>query len=221
MRTKTLLLSAALTAAGVCSSLAQVYSVNAVGYVNLVVAPGLSMIANPLSATDNTLGGVLTTATGTPFGTQIYQFNGTTFVAALYDDIDGWTSNGQPAANLPLAPGGGIFIRNNGTTAFTNTFVGEVMQGSLSVPLPAGLSIVSSKVPQAGKLGTDLKLIPPAGTQVYVFNGSAYDSFLYDDIDGWVKSGVPTEPNIAIAQSFWVRNNGPAASWDRVFSVNP
>jgi len=91
MRTKTLLLSAALTAAGVCSSLAQVYSVNAVGYVNLVVAPGLSMIANPLSATDNTLGGVLTTATGTPFGTQIYQFNGTTFVAALYDDIDGWT----------------------------------------------------------------------------------------------------------------------------------
>ena len=220
MRTKTLLLSAALTAAGVCSSLAQVYSVNAVGYVNLTVNPGLSMIANPLSATDNTLGGVLTTATGTPFGTQIYMFDGTKFVSALYDDVDGWVTGANPAANLPLAPGAGIFIRNNGTTAFTNTFVGEVMQGSLSTPLPAGLSIVSSKVPQAGKISTDLFFPKIDGTQVYIYNGTAYDGFLFD-VDTWVKSGVANEPNIAIAQSFWVRNNGPATTWDRVFSVNP
>src|SRR5690349_19984282 len=63
MRTKTLLLTAALTAAGALSSLAQVYSVNIVGYVNQPVgggAAGLSaaaggsifvQVSNPL--TDN------------------------------------------------------------------------------------------------------------------------------------------------------------------------
>jgi hypothetical protein len=220
MRTKTLLLSAALVAAGVCSSLAQVYSVNAVGYVNLTVPPGYSIIANPLSATDNTLGAVLTTATGTPYGTQVYLYNGTGFTSALYDDADQiWTSNGQPATTLPMAPGVGFFIRNNGT-AFTNTFVGEVLQGPLSVPLPSGLSIVSSKVPQAGKISTDLRFPLIAGTQVYLYNGTGYDSYLYDDVDGWVKNSVPNEPTINIAQGFWVRNNGAAASWDRVFSVN-
>ena len=47
MRTKTLLLTAALAAAGVVSSMAQVYSVNSVGYVNLTLPNGFSMIANP------------------------------------------------------------------------------------------------------------------------------------------------------------------------------
>jgi hypothetical protein len=221
MRTKTLLITAALGAAGIASSFAQVYSQNAVGYVNLVVQPGLSLIANPLSATDNTIGGVLTVATGTPAGTQIYKFNGLTFTSALYDDVDGWTSGGQPAANITLAPGEGIFIRNNGAT-FTNTFVGEVMQGAaLTTALPAGLSIVSSKVPQAGGISTALAFPPIPGTQVYLFNGATYDSYLFDDIDGWTKGGVVSEPNIAVAQSFWVRNNGPAANWVRNFSVNP
>src|SRR5207237_8960945 len=50
MRTKTLLLSAALTSGGVYWSLAQVYSVNAVGYVTLVVAPGLGVVGDPFSA---------------------------------------------------------------------------------------------------------------------------------------------------------------------------
>jgi len=214
-------MTAALGAAGIATSFAQVYSQNVVGYVSLVVQPGLSLIANPLSATDNTIGGVLTIASGTPAGTQIYKFNGLVFTSALYDDVDGWTSGGAPAANITLAPGEGIFIRNNGTTAFTNTFVGEVMQGTLTTPLPAGLAIVSSKVPQAGKLSTDLGFPLVAGTQVYLFNGATYDSFLYDDVDGWTKGGVPSEPTVAVAQSFWARNNAAATSWTRVFQVNP
>src|SRR4051812_11281238 len=50
MRTKTLLLTAALAAVGVSSSMAQVYSVNAVGYVNLSIPKGFSMIANQFTA---------------------------------------------------------------------------------------------------------------------------------------------------------------------------
>ena len=61
MRTKTLLLAAALTAAGIASIQAQsnVYSVNVVGYVNVVAPVGqFKMIANPLNATNNTIGGI-------------------------------------------------------------------------------------------------------------------------------------------------------------------
>src|SRR5207249_175718 len=166
MRTKTLLLTAVLSAAGLASSfsLAQgaVYSVNAVGYVNLTVPAGLSLIANPLDATDNTIANVLKV----PAGTQIYKFNGTGFTSALYDDIDGWTSSGQPAGNITLNPGEGMFVRNN-SGPFTNTFVGEVKQGNLSTPLPAGLSIVASQVPQQGKVSTDLSFPLIAGTQIY------------------------------------------------------
>ena len=81
MRTKTLLLTAVLSAAGLASSLAQgaVYSVNAVGYVNLTVPAGLSLIANPLDATDNTIANVLKV----PAGTQIYKFNGTGFTSMM------------------------------------------------------------------------------------------------------------------------------------------
>jgi len=219
MRTKTLLLTAVLSAAGLASSfsLAQgaVYSVNAVGYVNLTVPAGLSLIANPLDATDNTIANVLKV----PAGTQIYKFNGTGFTSALFDDIDGWTSSGQPAGNITLNPGEGMFVRNN-SGPFTNTFVGEVKQGNLSTPLPAGLSIVASQVPQQGKVSTDLSFPLIAGTQIYQFNGTSYKSFLYDDIDGWTSSGTPSEPSVAIAESFWVRNNSAAASWTRTFSVN-
>jgi hypothetical protein len=203
--------------ASIASSLAQVYSVNAVGYVNLVIPAGLSMIANPLNTSNNTIGALLTV----PAGTQIYKFNGTGFTSALFDDIDGWTSGGQPAANITLNPGEGMFIRNNGAQPLTNTFVGDVMQGTaLSVPLPAGLAIVASLVPQQGKVSTDLAFPQIAGTQIYTYNGVGYDSYLYDDIDGWTKGGVVSEPTVTVGQSFWVRNNGTATSWTRNFSAN-
>src|SRR6266498_284074 len=63
MRTKTLLLMAALTIAGVASSFAQVYSQNIVGYVTTPVTKSVyKMIANPLNTTNNTIAGVLTHA---------------------------------------------------------------------------------------------------------------------------------------------------------------
>jgi hypothetical protein len=71
MRTKTLLLTAALSAAGVATSMAQVYSVNAVGYVNTQLVPGLNLISNPLEAADNK---IKTLLTGVPVNTQVYRF---------------------------------------------------------------------------------------------------------------------------------------------------
>src|SRR5580704_8349750 len=87
MRTKTLLLTAALVAAGVASSMAQsnVYSLNIVGYVNIPVTKGkLYMLNNPFdTGTGNNISNVLVQpyvnltdgSDGGWDGTVIYQFS--------------------------------------------------------------------------------------------------------------------------------------------------
>src|SRR2546423_31817 len=82
MRTKTLLLTAVLGAAGIATSLAQsVYSINAVGYVNLTVPIGYSMIANPLNAPTNTLSNLIASP---PNGAQFLRWNGSGFDVATF-----------------------------------------------------------------------------------------------------------------------------------------
>src|ERR1043166_8432452 len=123
MRTKTLLLTAAFTAAGALTSMAQVYSVNIVGYINVNVPHGFSILANQLNnSPDNHLATLFPTP---PNGTFVYKFNNASS-SYLVDDYDsGW--EGDTAGAMTLNPGEGVFI-NNPSTAFTATFVGEVQR---------------------------------------------------------------------------------------------
>src|SRR2546421_8566425 len=138
MRTKTLLLTAALSAAGALTSMAQVYSANMVGYINLQIPKGFSMIANQLNASpDNTIATVLANA---PENTTVYKFVPTPppahYVTANFSaDNPGWIPN-----NITLNPGEGCFIGVDGNFApngFTATFVGEVQLVS-STPVNNG-----------------------------------------------------------------------------------
>jgi len=205
MRTKALLLSAALLAAGLTGSTAQsVYSVNAVGYVNLSLPAAYSMIANPLNTTNNTLNALLSDA---PNSSQVLKWNGTGFDVATFF-FGAWDNN------FTLNPGEGAFILPNGP--YTVTFVGEVMQGSLTNPIPAGYSIRASQVPQSGGLTTTLGLTQlENGSQVLVWNGSGYNvhTLFFGNWD-------PTEPSINVGQSFFINAAGAGASWTRAFSVN-
>src|SRR5687768_13509192 len=117
MRTKTLLLTAALSVAGIATSMAQaVYSVNAVGYVNTDLVPGFNLISNPLdnksSPTGNSIANLFTTGIqGTiPNQLTVYHFNPTTdqFESTAYDDIDGAFLGA--AANVLIPPGTGVFV---------------------------------------------------------------------------------------------------------------
>jgi hypothetical protein len=208
MRTKTLLLTAALVAAGVATSMAQsVFSVNAVGYVNVDVPQGFSIIANPLDAGagNNTVSKLLASV---PDGTSVYKFvNGAYSVNTL--DLGEWT-----LPNDTLAPGEGAFIRSPSATKVT--FVGEVMQGSLSNPIPAGFSIKSSQVPQAGKIDTDLGFPAQDGDTIYQFNNAknSYDVHTLD-LGEW-SGGTPTPK---VGEGFFVKV-AKATNWTRTFSVN-
>jgi len=179
MRTKTLLFAAALAAGVATSAVAQsnVYSLNVVGYYN-VVAPANTkiMLGNQLHTTNDTLVGVIPNP---PPASQFFKYNGG-FSGYTFDDIDlAWTGN------TSLAPGeGGFFISPAATTL---TFVGEVMQGSLTNTLPLGTKVIrTSIVPQAGAVTRDLGLPGEADDQLFQWNNVSGGS-------------TGTQPN-------WIRN---------------
>ena len=212
MRTKTLLLTAVLSAAGAATSLAQVYSVNAVGYVNKTLVPGFQLIANPLNNTAANGNTVSNLFTAPPEGTTIYKYSGTAFSANGFE-FGAWAN-----PNQTLVPGEGAFVLLPAGPNLTVTFVGEVMQGTLVNAIPQGLSIRSSMVPQAGLLQTALGFVPQEGDTIYQYDLSLvpprYATRAFE-FGAWSQ-----EPTIAIAESFFI--NAPAAkSWTRVFNVSP
>jgi hypothetical protein len=216
MRTKTLLLTAVLGAAGVVTSMAQVYSVNAVGYVNLDLPTGFSLIANPLNNGGNKLSDVIPTA---PDGTTIFKFDGTGFDADAPSYIDGfgWFQSSHDVATYTLNPGEGVFISLPSATKLT--FVGEVPQGDLSNPIPAGFSIRASQVPQAGTLDA-LSFDGVEGDTIYKWlrasQGYDPETPQYFEGVGWFPEGQTVE----VGESFFVFRSGAAGAWTRTFSVN-
>jgi hypothetical protein len=244
MRTKTLLLTAAITAAGASASMAQVYSVNAVGYVNLAIRSNPAgptygtVIANPLNGTNNSFNTVLP-LTDPYDGTIIYKYD---VASQNYSDAItffgggvGWFSPSDlnPTAN----PGEGLFIFPAGPDPLNVTFVGEVPQGTLSNPLPpaSNFSVRSSIVPQSARLGDavtagTLQFAAEDGDIVYLFSPASQgfsDAYTYFDGVGWFNpndaDATPNGPNIPVATGFFVQKSNTATktAWVRTFSVNP
>ena len=224
MRTKALLLAAAVMAVGAGTSMAQVYSANAVGYVNLSLPAGFSIIANPLNNTNNSLNTLLPTA---PNQTIAYRFNPATMQYQSSTRVAiGWTPN------LVFDPGEGFFIRL--AAPLNVTFVGEVPQGNLSNPLVGGnaFQLKSSQVPQALPLGRPQAVNPtlgfPAavGDRVWLYANppGQYVSYNFQSgLNAWLgqNNNGGDGPTIAVATGFFLQKTGAAVqSWNRTFSVN-
>jgi len=216
MRTKTLLCLAALTAAGVATSMAQsnVYSLNVVGYYNVVVpATTYLLVGNQLNTTNNTLPGIIPS---TVAGAQFQKFNGG-YSAYTFDPDDlAWVPD---ATGVTLRPGeGGLFRSPSATTL---TFVGEVRQGLLTNALPVGIRVLrSSIVPQQANL-TALGLVPPyaePGDQLQTLHGG-FAAWTYDPDDlAWLPA---PEPTINVGEAFFYRKSpsGTNPNWVRNFTV--
>jgi hypothetical protein len=211
MRTQLLLATAALAALGAFSASAQVYSVNAVGYVNVSVPAGagkFALVANQLNASPNNA--VSNIFAGVPEGTLVYSWGGASFTISTFE-FGEW-SNGQ----IQVGPGTGAFLRNPGATALAVTFVGEVPQGQLDTAYPSGFSLLSSKVPQGGALQAVLGFTPKESDIVYKWNTTdqKYDLFTYE-FGEW----SPSAPAFAVGEGFFLKTSG-AGTWSRNFSVN-
>ncbi len=219
MRTKTLILTTVLGVASAATTMAQVYSVNAVGYVNKTLVPGFQLVANPLDAGagNNTIAKLFA---GVPAGTVVYKYTGTGFDVNDYDP-DTYGAQGWATPDMTLVPGEGAFVLLPPGANFTVTFVGEVAQGNLSNPLPAGFSIRSSQVPQSAALDTVLKFPVSNGDFIYQYNTTtkSYDTSDYDT-DTYGPQGWPgAAPAPAVGEAFWVKKLA-ATNWTRTFSVN-
>jgi hypothetical protein len=194
--------------------MAQVYSVNAVGYVNTTVpASGYALISNPLKAATNTIAALFA---GVPDGTKVFKYApGSGYTIAQYDSLGG-SFTPDAAAALTVMPGEGVFVQNPTTSPLTITFVGEVPQGTLTTTLVAGLQIVSSQVPQAGDM-TALGYVADDGDKVYQFTAAqAYYISQYDALGG---AWAPALKPLAVGEAVFLQKVA-AGTWTRTFNVN-
>ena len=216
MRTKTLCCIAAFAACIATSTMAQsnVYSLNVVGYVSKGFqgasgAAKLNIVANPLNTTNNTINGVLNSTT-IPFGANFFHWNGSGFDTATWLG-DSWDNN----YNFPPGEGGFVLTDSN----FTNTFVGEVLQGSLTNSFGVGFSLKASLVPQAGDLDTlGLGSALGVGDNVLKWNFATqgYDTFTF--LGGGAAGWDPSQPSVAVAEGFFI-NSTAGGKWVRNFTV--
>lgn len=208
MRTKALLLTAALSVAAAATSMAQaVYSVNIVGYINLQLTPGFSLIANQLNASPNNK--VSTLLPAPPNNTAVFKFNKTSGGFDVMNFVDGaWDSDA-----LSLAPGEGAFVSIDAEfapTGATFTFVGEVQKAGGQVAIGNGFQVVSSLIPQGGTLAA-LEFVPQEGDVVFKFN-KASGGF---DVSNFVDGAWDAEPSVAIGESFFLSSSGAHGAWVR------
>lgn len=220
MRTK-LVLAAAVLAAGLAPSMAQVYSLNVVGYVNQTVqANKWYMWGNPLKASTNTTAGVLSGLSGNATdwdGALVYAWHGgwgsaDTYVGALGQWLPG---------TLDVAPGTGFFFYSptNGTV----TFVGEVVTTN-DWQLASGWNCVASAFPTSdtlvglGLLGQD----NGAGKNdlVYRYNNGYNAGDTYVNGLGWLGTATSNGPVLNVAEGIFYQNAQSAAvHWVKSFTI--
>jgi hypothetical protein len=238
MRTKTLALSALLGMLGTASLVAQtnVYSINAVGYINVTLYPGYNLITCPLiTSPDNTIGTLLNNTTGAyQIGTghsalraSVFQYiNGVGYVAGDQANSsvapNGWASGGTNT----ILPGQAIWFLNPGTlntgSNMTATFVGTVPQANnynLTNTLYTGYNLVGSIIPSSGDLITnsitDIGTNGPGGNSGTLSLGPTKNDaiFVYDptyDAGLSAQGGYTT----GIGGIYSVNHAGTASSWN-------
>ena len=222
MRTKTLLLSvAAAFAVGLTSLQAQVYSLNVVGYAN-VVTPGNGTIYYLLSVPfqigasngANEIWPLISPNNPSiPDGSEILTWNGSGYNAYLSDSQSGslWDDNNDnPLTFSPTLPvGEGFFLvpANNTTNVFAGT-VSVNVGSSNTMSLPGNGTtyyLVGGTVPYAGAVtngnnsggGLNLAMNNNTaanldGSELLIWNGSGYTAYLSD----------------STSSSLWDDNNG-------------
>jgi hypothetical protein len=215
MRTKALLLTAALSVATVATSMADVFSVNAVGYINITLPPGNTLIANQLNVSNNTLKQVFPSVAD---GSQVITFSNNVYKVFEFFGGD-WYDDQANISSAVIAPGQGFFFNNPGAT--TNvTLVGEVPQGTNTISLPPGLKLISTVVPQEIFLADTNGFPESDGIQFITFSNNTYKVIENFGGDWYDDQANIVDAKPKVGQGYFINNPGAATNWTRSFSVN-
>jgi hypothetical protein len=185
------------------------YSTNVMGYVTLTLPPGFSMIANPLYGGSNTVEALFPKV---PEGSTLTKFETHLFKLTKNVFTDSKWSNPLDT----LLPGEGAIFFNPTADFKTLTLAGEVQQGDLSLPLPAGFSVRSSIVPLPGVLDTDL-LFPVADDDVVHLYDKDRQKYVVYSFNS--RKWTPEPPVLGVGESFWVGKTF-AGNWNRTLTLN-
>jgi hypothetical protein len=249
MRTKTLLLSGIVAALSGASLMAQVYSQNAVGYVNVTVPPlGFAIVADQLLANGSGQANYISTAQSTGVldqlldnahnGVIVSKLTNGTYVSFAV------TANANPAnppswqpsaAGTTLNPGEAVWVYNPFSTNIVLTFVGTVPQGtgltntalvgSSVWTSGGGISLISSIIPQTGAIDSVLGLsnnVANPGDIINIFDPST-QGFVTSaaTLNGSSFTWQPAPATPTVGQGFFYFAVNPAGvNWVRSFTVN-
>ena len=208
-----------VSANGACSP-------NIVGYVNLSLTAGYTLIANPLNGTNNLLDTLLPLDMAGD-GAVITRFNPATQSFSTPETFYfglGWLDDIGNPDTAPMNPGDGFHITL--PQPLVVTFVGEAAQGNLVNPLLVGLSYQSSIVPVAGQVGDVPYLNVPAGNgdEIFIFDPATQSYklvYTFSTGTGWssANSDDPGSlgPYIPAGTGFIYKNVGAARLWTNNF----
>jgi len=217
-----------------------VYSLNAVGYINVQIPPGWSILTCPLiSSPDNTLGTLLPNTNeefGRPgFHTQVFAMVNGSYVSpesavapSVSPDGSGWSLGGTA---ISINPGSGVFIYNPFTSNLPVTWVGTVPSGSLTNALTPGFNLVGSILPTYGDLVTNSLTTltnPTSHDVIYTYDAIA-QSFSYYEyfpaFHGWGFDGStsnlqdPTTTNIVQGFFYYNASTTTTNNWVENYSI--
>ncbi len=208
-------------AAGALTTCAQQteYSTNIVGFVEMRVASGYNLLANPFSAGVTNGANEIMPAID---GEIILTWNGMGYNYVSYDTgFGGWIdANFDPASPPWLPPGKGFFFFNPGA-ATTVTFAGQVRPGPCQtnwLSLPPGYSLLGSVLPASV---TDISAGPVRlplidGMFLLRWNGWGWDYRAYDSaFGGWIDpdfNPMPP-PGYSIGTGFFLFQPLGLAAW--------
>jgi hypothetical protein len=185
----------------------KVFSANIIGFASVTLAPGFSMIANPFDSSQ-TVGEMFK---GWPEGTTLNKFDTRLFRLTENGVKSGqWSDEGER-----LLPGEGAIFFNPTSDYKSASFVGDVMQGLLSVPIPSGFSVRSSLVPQSGSLADDLGFPIANGDVIHIFDREHQKYVLHPYAEGKWTAGAPV---LSVGESFWVAKAEPG-NWTKTLVV--
>jgi hypothetical protein len=228
MRTKTLLLSGVVAALSSAAAMAQVYSLNAVGYINVTCPVGFSILANQLNTGNNVITNLIhVDPAGSMDGDTIYKLINGKYSSLSADSFNPpYYWDGADPTTTTLNPGEGAFFYNAQSTPLTLTFVGTVLQGSLTNQMPTGFNLISSLLPQSGNIFTDLGATLDTtgasdGVTVYIMTAGKYSSASIDSFNPPSYLDGNQTPSVTVGEGFfYYRANPSTALWVRNFNVN-
>jgi len=244
MRTKTMLISALLGALGSVAVMAQsnVYSLNTVGYVNVTIPSGYSIVTCPLICSpDNTLNTLMPNTNGQyviPGQAHLFVYsyiNGVGYNPTVEETVgtgvnaSGWANGG---ADVTISPGVAVFLYSTfpAGSNLTATFVGQVPTASnynMTNTLVPGYNLTGSILPFAGDLvstnsnGTNFTVAfttPGLHDFVYPYiNGTGFVSYEYTPGEGgWTTNDVladPTTTNATEGFFYFVNSSATNSTW--------